>query len=204
MQGMSSRILGTQEAMTKGSTHPLGTAIRCRGALAHHLSPAVGLDGAWVPSVGTPYESSLCEPPLPAPHRHSALGPDRSQVNRLMWWSPRAAAARIGLCGWNAVAEMGAPRFCCKKFEYGSSRDSSVPSKLNTLTTCAEVPLHNPLLAGPFQLRDYQHLGYPSVRDFCKLTPRRRGDARACSLSEAYLESSGMTVAACPSVCPTP
>ena len=44
-------------------------------------------------------------------------------------------------CGWKAVAETGAPRFCCRKLEYGSMRESSRPSRLKTLTVCAEVPL---------------------------------------------------------------
>lgn len=44
-------------------------------------------------------------------------------------------------CGWNAVAEMGEPRFCPRKLEYGSERESSLPWKLNTLTMWAEVPL---------------------------------------------------------------
>lgn len=72
-------------------------------------------------------------------------GSDFSHVKRLMWWSPRAAHPRIGRCGWNAVAEIGDPRFCCRKLEYGSSSDNSLPSRLNTLTACAEVPLQNKL-----------------------------------------------------------
>jgi hypothetical protein len=47
----------------------------------------------------------------------------------------------MGWWGWNAVAEMGEPRFCCRKLEYGSRRESSLPSKLKTLTVCEEVPL---------------------------------------------------------------
>ena len=47
----------------------------------------------------------------------------------------------MGRCGWKAVAEMGEPRFCPRKLEYGSERESSLPWKLNTLTMWAEVPL---------------------------------------------------------------
>ncbi len=64
-----------------------------------------------------------------------------SHEKSVMLWSPRAAQPKIGRCGWKAVAEMGDPRFCVRKPEYGSCRDSSVPSKLNTLTTCDDVPL---------------------------------------------------------------
>lgn len=43
---------------------------------------------------------------------------------------------------------MGAPRFCCRKLEYGSIRDSSVPSRLKTLTVCEDVPLGISLVMG--------------------------------------------------------
>lgn len=43
--------------------------------------------------------------------------------------------------GWNAVAEIGDPRFCPRKDEYGSTRLSSLPWKLKTLTMWADVPL---------------------------------------------------------------
>jgi hypothetical protein len=44
-------------------------------------------------------------------------------------------------CGWKAVVEMGACRAWCKKLEYGSMRESSLPSKLKTLTVWLPVPL---------------------------------------------------------------
>lgn len=47
----------------------------------------------------------------------------------------------MGRCGWNAVAEMGELRLCCKKLEYGSTVDNSFPSRLNTLTLWFDVPL---------------------------------------------------------------
>lgn len=63
------------------------------------------------------------------------------QLKTLMWWSPLAAAPITMRCGWKAVADMGEPRFCPRKLEYGSERESSLPWKLNTLTMWAEVPL---------------------------------------------------------------
>lgn len=57
-----------------------------------------------------------------------------AQVNRLIWLSPLAEQANIMRCGWNAVADIGAWRAWCKKLEYGSMRESSLPSKLKTLT----------------------------------------------------------------------
>lgn len=63
------------------------------------------------------------------------------QLKTLMWWSPLAAAPMTMRCGWKAVAEMGEPRFCPRKLEYGSERESSLPWKLNTFTMWAEVPL---------------------------------------------------------------
>ncbi len=64
-----------------------------------------------------------------------------------MWWSPRAAQPRTidGEGRVKAVAEMGEPRFW-RKLEYGSTRESSVPSVLKTLTVCADVPLRHELV----------------------------------------------------------
>lgn len=80
-------------------------------------------------------------PPPPQGYYPRCNGSDFSHVNRLIWWSPRAAQLRIGRCGWKAVAEMGELRLCWRKLEYGSTRESSCPSRLNTLTVCADVPL---------------------------------------------------------------
>lgn len=85
----------------------------------------------------------LKERVLPRPSdQYSVDGTLRSaHENKLIWLSPLAAQANIIRCGWKAVAEMGDWRAWCKKLEYGSTLESSLPSKLKTLTVWFPVPL---------------------------------------------------------------
>jgi hypothetical protein len=85
---------------------------------------------------------------------------------------------------------MGAPRFCCRKLEYGSNRDSSVPSKLKTLTTCAEVPLSQPDVSqASYFIYVMTNILEPKERDFCQEEKRRKKKNLHCKDREMLMRA---------------